>query len=358
MISLNSFALSGRPTIVGTGLVALDVLFKRGNDSSESSSQFAGGTCGNVLTILAWLGWRSIPVARLDSDDAGLAVSSDLRKFGVTMKFARMRPRSATPIIIERLRKSSKGVPEHHFSLNCPTCGSWLPRYRPVTVRTANKVILKEKNPSVFFFDRASPGAICLAQRYSDVGSLIVFEPSGHADQKLQSKALSLAHICKYSREQFDSLYSGRTQRPLLEIQTLGSEGLRYRTSLATGSGEWRSVAALLLDNTEDSAGAGDWLSAGIIFQLGQKGLPGFQRTSPEALKHAFDFGQSLAAWNCQFEGARGGMYSVSEAEFHKEIRCLMAGEAIRTQTSVELHLPRIRSFRCSRSTCRTQGRS
>ena len=285
-------------------------------------------------------------------------VSSDLRRFGVTTKFARVRPRSATPIIIERLRLSAKGVPEHHFSLNCPICGSWLPRYRPVTVRTASKVILKEKNPSVFFFDRASPGAIYLAQSYSDMGSLIVFEPSGHADEKLQKKALALAHICKYSREQFDSLYSGSVPRVLLEIQTMGSEGLRYRTSLANCSGEWRSVAGVSLAKMADSAGAGDWLSAGIIFQLGRQGLSGFQMTSLEFLRHAFNFGQSLAAWNCQFEGARGGMYSVNEAEFQQEIRRLMAGEHVRTQGSAELLPSRMRGFRCSRAICRTERRS
>src|SRR5262249_30754920 len=154
--------------------------------------QYAGGTCGNVLAILAWLGWRSLPVARLDSDEAGNWVSSDMRKFGVSMKFARMRPRAATPIIIERLRLSG-GIPAHHFSLNCPICGSWLPRYRPVTVRTLSKVVKREKKPSVFFFDRASPGAIFLARTYFEAGSLIVFEPSGHADEKLQRAAFELA---------------------------------------------------------------------------------------------------------------------------------------------------------------------
>src|SRR5258705_7310531 len=111
----NLFALNGQPSVVGTGLVALDVLVKTGKEASDSSSQYAGGTCGNVLTILAWLGWRSIPVARLDSDEAGRAVASDMRNFGVSTKFIRMKPRSATPIIIQRLRTSAEGIPEHHF---------------------------------------------------------------------------------------------------------------------------------------------------------------------------------------------------------------------------------------------------
>lgn len=357
MISANLFALSRRPSIVGTGLVALDVLIRLGQNSSETSSQYAGGTCGNVLAILAWLGWRSIPIARLHSDDAGRAISSDLRRFGVIMKFAQLKPRSATPVIIERLHISSEGIPNHHFSLNCPTCGAWLPRYRPVTVRAAKNVILKERNPSVFFFDRASPGAIFLAQTYSAAGSLIVFEPSGHADEKLQRKALRLAHICKYSREQFKSLYSGSGTRPLLEIQTMGGDGLRYRTNFTGYNGEWQNAAAFALEKMKDSAGAGDWLSAGLIFQLGQRGLTDFRATSPEGLTRAFNFGQALAAWNCQFEGARGGMYSLSDTQFRQEIRRLMAGENVSKKPSAELLSPRIRNFLCSRSTCRVRPR-
>jgi fructokinase len=358
MISVNPFELSGRPCIVGTGLVALDVLVKFGEHSLESSFQYAGGTCGNVLAILAWLGWRSVPIGRLDSDEAGRVVSSDLRRFGVATKYTRLRPRSATPVIIERLRISSQGVPNHHFSLNCPTCGSLLPRYRPVTLRTARKVALKEKAPSVFFFDRASPGAIFLGQTYSDTGSLIIFEPSGRADEKLQKKALELAHICKYSREQFDGLYSGRMTRPLLEIQTMGVGGLRYRTNLANGNGEWVNTAAFALDNIKDAAGAGDWLSAGLIFQLGQRQLSGLQAVSSKTLTGALYFGQALAAWNCQFEGARGGMYSVSNAEFHQQIRRLLTGKGLSTKASAESDTPRIANFRCSRSSCRGRFRS
>jgi len=57
-----------RPTVFGSGLIALDLIV-----SPESSSSFqahAGGTCGNVLTVLAYLGWASYPVARLGDDAA------------------------------------------------------------------------------------------------------------------------------------------------------------------------------------------------------------------------------------------------------------------------------------------------
>jgi fructokinase len=233
-----------------------------------------------------------------------------------------------------------------------------LPRYQPVTIRAAEKIILKEKRPPVFFFDRASPGAVFLAESYANAGSLIVFEPSGQAEPKLQEKALRIAHICKYSGDQFSGLYPGRAIRPLVEIQTMGGEGLRFRTSLAKYGGEWRSVAALPLDIVKDSAGAGDWLSAGLISLLGREGLAGLQAVSKEAFVRALSFGQSLAAWNCQFEGARGGMYSVSKNRFQEAIRSLMAGESVITQANPRLCSTRRRNFRCPRSTCRIELRA
>jgi fructokinase len=41
---------------MGTGLVALDLVVS--NDNSVPPRYYAGGTCGNVLTILSFLGWE------------------------------------------------------------------------------------------------------------------------------------------------------------------------------------------------------------------------------------------------------------------------------------------------------------
>src|SRR4051794_26004402 len=54
---------NARPVAAGTGLVALDVVYS--GDTAEPLGRWAGGTCGNVLTILSCLGWSSYPVARL-----------------------------------------------------------------------------------------------------------------------------------------------------------------------------------------------------------------------------------------------------------------------------------------------------
>jgi fructokinase len=46
----------------------------------------------------------------------------------------------------------------------------------------------------------------------------------------------------------------------------------------------------------------------------------------PAQLTRAFRYGQALAAWNCGFEGARGGMYASTRSSFERQIEKLLAG--------------------------------
>ena len=62
-----------RPKIIGVGLVSLDFVV------GTTVRSWAGGTCGNVLAILAHLGWDAWPVARLDNDAAGALTEVALR---------------------------------------------------------------------------------------------------------------------------------------------------------------------------------------------------------------------------------------------------------------------------------------
>src|SRR5690348_5521733 len=69
------------PLIVGTGFIALDVLIT--HESPDQLFFSAGGTCGNILAILGYLGWSSVALSRLSKDFAGEWVFGDLRRWGV-----------------------------------------------------------------------------------------------------------------------------------------------------------------------------------------------------------------------------------------------------------------------------------
>jgi sugar/nucleoside kinase (ribokinase family) len=68
-----------RPVCVGSGFVALDLIYI-GNGQAEPDFTFVGGSCDNVLTILAFLGWDSVPVIRLKDNKEAARLIADLEK--------------------------------------------------------------------------------------------------------------------------------------------------------------------------------------------------------------------------------------------------------------------------------------
>src|SRR5438067_654824 len=76
---------SMKPVAVGTGLIALDIVLSE--VSGEPPRHWAGGTCGNVLAALAYLGWQTLPVARLHPGGAANRIRQDLKTCGVSDRF-------------------------------------------------------------------------------------------------------------------------------------------------------------------------------------------------------------------------------------------------------------------------------
>ena len=329
---------SKTPSAVGMGLVALDVVIT--DDKKRQPRHFAGGTCGNVLTILSYLGWRSTPVARFSPGPAADRVIADLECRGVLTRFITRQKDGSTPVIIHRIRHRNGGEPRHSFSWRCPSCGAHLPGYKPVLGSVATELVSALGLVNVFFFDRVSRGVLSVAAHVRKQGGLIVFEPSAVNDPKLFREAWALSHIVKYSHERLRDIADvefahGERDRVLLEVETLGPAGIRYQSRLSRArTGGWVRLDAFPAKALRDGAGAGDWCSAGLIDKLGRDGLLGFKKTSTAELKTAIRFGQALAAWNCGFEGARGGMYERDKTTFERDIQQLLDGAEIAAASS------------------------
>lgn len=301
------------PKILGTGLVALDLVVSADPDSPVRS--WAGGTCGNVLSILAWLGWDAYPIARLNDDAAAARIKADFERWGVHLDLADCGPVANTPIIVQQVKASSGGGSTHRFSWSCLRCGGWLPSFKPITRAVVDRVIPYVPETSVYFFDRVSRGALDLAAQASEGGAVVMFEPSGRGDEKLFKEALGLAHIVKYADQRMADLAGNDVSGNLrLEIQTLGSEGLRFRLPHNRDNPGWRTLNAAPAPEVRDSCGSGDWCTAGVLSKLARRGISALDDASITSVTTALKFGQELAAWNCAFEGARGGMYAQPQA--------------------------------------------
>ncbi|MFT3795227.1 PfkB family carbohydrate kinase [Flavobacterium sp.] len=295
---------------VGSGLVALDVIL---NGSPTTPAKLcAGGSCGNVLSILAFLGWNAYPVARLSDNKATDNLLFDLSKFDINTSLITNTADGKTPIIIHRILKDKNGNPKHKFEFRIPDTNTWLPSYKPVLSSSVSEIVFKQKVSDVYYFDRVSRSSIDLAKYYKNLGSLIVFEPSSINDSSQFSECLELADIIKYSHDRisnYTELFP--TPKAKLEIETLGKGGLQYRLKNAENQ-DWKTIPSFAVTNVIDSAGAGDWCTAGIINQLGYNGVQSFNSSSREDVEKALSVGQILGGINCQYDGARGIMYSMN----------------------------------------------
>ncbi len=315
------------PLALGTGLVALDVIVTEGVRSEPLL--VTGGTCGNVLLALSYLGFRAAPICRLRCDEAAGLIRRELRAWGVDIRYVSMGADGSTPVIFQTIRQNSNGAASHSFSWRCPSCGARLPGYKPALATTAEMIAAKMPAPCVFFLDRVNRGSLILAAKASELGALVVFEPSGVGDHGLFMEAWSLAHVVKYSHERLadipDSLEFGSSQ--LLQIETLGADGLRYRAKFGRRIiSPWKLLPVAKAPAVVDTAGAGDWCTAGLLQKLGREGAEGFRGLSPAAVEAGLKFGQALAAWNCGYAGARGGMNSMPVETCLKQVGLILAG--------------------------------
>jgi fructokinase len=317
-----------KPTIIGTGLLALDVVIA---DSIEVDPLLcAGGTCGNVLTSLSFLGWNAFPIARLRSDAASKQIADDLSRWGVRTDFVTFDDDGSTPVVVQRIKQNKAGNPSHSFSRKCPQCGDWLPWYKAVRVSDVSSIEPRLPKADVFYFDRTSRGAVTLAQEANRKGNLVVFEPSAGSEPAMMADALAVSHIVKIASDRL----SGNegildVDGPLLLIETRGAEGLRFRKRSANGRGRWKKLPAKSCGPLRDTSGAGDWCTAGLLNKLGPLGVSGLKNSDDAAVVKAIEFGQAMAAWACGYHGARGGMYVQSKQKITKTIRAILTGDSV-----------------------------
>lgn len=307
------------PTCVGTGLIALDMVIN--GDRNESPRLWTGGSCGNVLTILAYLGWHSYPVVRFRDDKAAKTIVKDMRRHKVNLQYIFYDTSVQTPIILQRILTSPDGNPTHRFYWVCPNCGNWLPRYRPVLLREVQGIGDDVPKMTCFYFDRVSAAALYLAEKARNQGALVVFEPTSIKDDKQFEKAMSACNILKYSNEHTKNFAKSTYESPAqLVIETLGAEGLRYRLRRKSIYDKWKLLPAFRVANLKDASGAGDWCTAGLLDMLSREGETPLKRVSEKKIVSALRYGQALSSLNCAFEGARGAMYGLDKKQFGKEV--------------------------------------
>lgn len=289
-------------SIAGTGLFALDVIVRV--DGTTAAPRL-GGSAGNVLSILGALGWTAAPVGVLGDDEAGRAIRRDFESVKADLRLLRQSEARHTPVIYQYQleRSEAKCGATHRFTFACPHCGE---RRRPSWHDDPDVSDVRADLPltSVFYLDRPTRLGVALAEQYAARGTVVVFEPSDVGDEPdMFAQALRASHIIKYSDERLGDLSEFELRDDTIEVQTQGADGLRFRS--AAFEPGWTYLPAFRLPFLHDTAGAGDWCTAGMLFELieARQSNAWFEKA---AVTRALAFGQVLSTLNCMTEGARG----------------------------------------------------
>lgn len=292
------------PRIVGTGLVALDLIVEHGTSGRRTSTS-GGGTCGNVLAILASLGWQAQWLGALGPSEVARAVGDDLAAAGVGV--SGHDAAATVAVFAHHVRQTPGTAAEHWFATECPSCQRAMPRYVRPADSWLSRLASEVDQCDVFFADRLTQATVDLAARAREAGALVVYEPSAASDAPWMSAMFQLANVVKYSRERAHALAAFRTDRKdLLWIETCGSQGMRW--SRRGSEGEMHALPAVTNLSIRDSGGAGDWFTGAFLYQLAR--LTRAPATLPiETLRQILGTASRVAAWSCGYLGARGMLY-------------------------------------------------
>ena len=289
--------------VAGAGFVALDILLA--SDHDGRMRRRAGGTCGNVLAILSFLGFDSVAIARLGTDRAADVLISDLQSVGVDCQHMQRDSSATTPRVVEILPNSPGGA--HHFAFTCPMCRRRFPRRSEPRYEQARESIEKV-SPSLLFFDRFGSTTLRLASKAREAGAVIMFEPDSFGSNNNFDAALQISDVVKYSAHRIGKSIEPWLRksgaRPSLVIETMDGGGLRYMTRRGIDDLMWSHQGPFVVRGPSDQAGAGDWCSVGLITRILTTAKS--QRWRERTVRRALAFGQALAAASILFEGPRG----------------------------------------------------
>ena len=297
-----------RPTVVGSGLIALDLIIT----SSGSATHTVGGTCANVLALLATHMVNVRPAVKIGDDVPGVLIQAQMASFGSDLSLVLKTSGMPTARIVEF--PPPNGSMRHRFAFTCPRCARRLPRNSALREEEARNMAIDWSSVDLFFFDRATPAAVYLARLAKEAGVTVMFEPPrAHSETRLYQGA-SLADIIKYSSQDYRGGLPLEVTRQLrVLIETQGKKGLRYRYRQDTVLNEWRSLPVFDSVRPRDAAGAGDWCTAGFIWEMvKQRGSWNWNRAELEA---AMTYGQALAAISTCFIGPLGALFALSKEE-------------------------------------------
>ena len=298
-----------KKTVIGSGIYCLDKIVVRDYPAWPQARPFTdrtvleevGGTCGNVMCILSWLGWKAMPQACLDDSPEGLKMTSDLARYGCDCRYVSNTPEGGTTLLWCTHKRNPDGSRTITFRAGSPG-GSRFPKRHFLRVRDEAPAFLEslDECPGVYFFDDPAAGHRLIARSLRERGTLVYFEPSG-IGTKADLEAVAVSDIVKFSGKQVPDVSFTERFPDKLFIQTLDKDGLRFRLRV----GAWVHVPPVPCREVVDWEGAGDWTTSAFLTKLAAKETP-FAELTERDVETALTAAQTVASQSIRFLSSKG----------------------------------------------------
>ena len=309
------------PTCLGSGVFNLDTVVvreypegyqKQRTFNEKLMTEEVGGTCGNVMSMLPYLGVQTFPLALLDQSEQGLKIKDTLALYGANTRFVSNSEKGGTTLLRCTHRRDAGGKKVVKFHASSP--GSMFAKRRQLSTKNGEvDEFLGRLDfvPDVFFFDDPAAAHVKIAQALRQKGTLVYFEPEGIKDGKLSPfiKRVEVADIVKFSAEKItDESWMEKFDDKLF-IRTMGEKGVAFRLR----GGAWTVVPPVENNNVVDWEGAGDWTTSAFIAELCKGGHLDFSGLSEDIVRSALREAQMIASKSVSFLSSKGMI--------HKDLR-------------------------------------
>ncbi|MCI9888043.1 carbohydrate kinase [Micrococcales bacterium 31B] len=264
---MTSSSYTSRALAVGEALI--DIL----NTGDGASQHVAGGSPMNTAVALARLGHDAFLMTHYADDDLGALITSHLAASQVTVTEGSLSA-SRTPTAAATV--GADGAATYVFDLEWDIDPSHTPEQLDVVHSASIATVLQPGADKVFTLLESLKAQ-----------ATITFDPNARpaimgdpADVRpVVERFVALADVVKASDEDLEWLYPGepldavitrwQSLGPALVVATRGADGALAATASGLTSVPSRKVTVI------DTVGAGDTFSAGIIDELGVRGLLG-----------------------------------------------------------------------------------
>ncbi len=318
-------------TCMGTGNFSLDVITqreypagfvvgKRNKFEEKILTMEIGNTCGNVMTMLPYLGVKTFPIAFLDVSPHGYRMTRDMKAYGADVRFVSNSGTKGTTILrcTHKLDDQGNPVLTHKGSSGGhPWTGlSARPSRRPLSSKGGEVDALLERmdfTPDVLFIDKVEAGHRVLAEKLRERGVLVYFEGDDQWQKRTDEsqrqrefrafkRCVDASDVIKMSGEIVRDLSFTDDYPDKLFIQTMGADGLRFKLR----GGKWIKLDPIVNPDYKDYEGAGDWTSSTLIAALCSKGMLKVKDMTEEAVKEVLMMAQTMASYSVGFIGSKG----------------------------------------------------